>query len=172
MGGVAIPRTAGADALAGTAVTVACVLIGAPVGLLWAALAPRAQVKIISADQVSYLDAEPRAFLGADLTFLLITAVVGVLAGLLAWGLAQRRAPGAVVGLVLGGLLAALIAARVGARVGRADFVAALRAGQPGVFGQSLSLLTKQCLVGLPLGGLAAFATLFYVREKPAPARS
>ena len=167
---MALPDNLRADALTGTAVALGFVLVGAPVGLLWAALAPHAQVRIVSADSVSYVDPEPRAFLGADLTFLLIGLAVGVLVGLVAWRVARRGAPGAVVGLVLGGLLAAWIAARTGARVGRPEFVAALRDGRPGVVGQSPKLLARQCLVGLPLGALAVFVTLFWTRQEPTAA--
>lgn len=167
---MSLPENLRADALTGTAVALGFVLVGAPVGLLWAGLAPHAQVRIVSADSVSYVDPEPRAFLGADLTFLLIGLVVGVVVGLVAWRVAwrvaRRGAPGAVVGLVLGGLLAAWIAARTGARVGRPEFVAALRDGRPGVVGQSPKLLARQCLVGLPLGALAAFVTLFWTRQE------
>ena len=163
---MALPDTLRADALTGTAVALGVVLLGAPLGLLWAALAPRPQVRIVSRDSVSYLDPEPRAFLGADLSFLLIGLVVGALVGLLAWRLAGRRAPGVVVGLVLGGLLASWIAARTGARVGRPEFLAALRAGRPAIVGQSPSLLAQQCLVGLPLGALATFVALFWTRTQ------
>ena len=167
---MALPDNFRADARTGIAVALGLVLLGAPTGLLWAALAPHAQVRIVSQDSVSYLDPEPRAFLGADLSFLLIGLMVGLLAGLLVWRLAGRRAPGAVVGLVLGGLLASWIAARTGARVGRPEFLAALQAGRPAIVGQSLSLLAKQCLVGLPLGALAGFMALFWTSQEHLPA--
>lgn len=156
-----------ADALAGAVAALGLVLLGAPLGLLWAALAPQAQVRIVTADNVSYLDPEPRAFLGADLSFLLIGAVTGLLVGLLAWRIAGRRAPGVVVGLALGGLLGSWIAVRTGARVGRPEFVAALRAGTPAVVGQSLTLRAQQCLVALPLGALASFVGLFLAYPQP-----
>lgn len=157
-----------ADALAGGGAALVLVLLGAPLGLLWAALAPRAQVRIVTPDSVSYLDPEPRAFLGADLSFLLIGVLLGLLVGLFAWRVAARRAPGVVVGLALGGLLASWIAVRTGSQVGRAEFVAALRAGTPGIVGQSLSLRAEQCLVGLPLGALAGFI-IGYLTQPQAP---
>ena len=135
-------------------------------GLLWAAVAPRAQVLIVNRETVSYVDPEPSAFLGADLTFLLLGLVIGAAVGLLTWRLARHRAPGVIIGLVLGGLLASWIAARIGARVGRPEFVAALRSGAPATVGQSVSLLAKQCLVGLPLGALAGFAALFWAHKE------
>lgn len=165
-------RDVRADVLAGVGVAVISVLLAAPVGLLWAAVSPQADVQIVNAQRIGYVDPEPRAFLGADLTFLLIGLVVGAGLGIIAWVVARRHAPAVVVGLVVGGVLAALIASKVGARVGRADFVESVRAGRPGVVRQSVSLVAKQCLVGWPIGALAAFLTLTLVREREAPAAS
>ncbi len=103
------------DATRFVAVVAGIVLLGAPVGLLWSALAPRYTVVFDDKGEVSYPFIEStKAFIGVDGTYFAITALAGVLCGVAAWYLARRSGPWTVLALALGSVLAALVAARVG----------------------------------------------------------
>lgn len=100
---------------------VATVLAGAPVGLIWSALAPHYTVVFDNGD-ATYPDIESsKAFIGADGTFVLAMVAAGLLTGLAAWFLARRSGPWTVVALAVGGALAALVAMRVGLLPGRQE---------------------------------------------------
>ena len=49
-------RDVRADVLAGVGVAVISVLLAAPVGLLWAAVSPQADVQIVNAQRIGYVD--------------------------------------------------------------------------------------------------------------------
>lgn len=112
------------DLLAGLLTAVATVLAGAPVGLLWAALAPRAEAVLAGG---TYLQADPAsaAFIAGDGYLSAACLVAGVVTGALAWVLARRHGPAVVPALALAGLAAAYVASRVGGQVG----LEALRSG-------------------------------------------
>jgi hypothetical protein len=155
-----------ADLQAGLLTTVVLVLLGAPVGLLWAALSPRVDVAL-RASGPGLVMPENGDFIGADGVFLLIVLAAGTVCGAVAWGLARRTrrgpGPGVVLGLALGGLLAAYVASRTGAQIGREEFLAALDdAGRRGTIQASIRLRATEALVGWPVGALAAFAGLTY----------
>ena len=95
-----------------TALVVA--LLGAPLGLLWAALAPRAQVTTLDNGALVLADIEDKAFIAADLSLFLLGLALGLLAGTVVFRLGRQRGPGVVVGLVLGSYLALLVAANIG----------------------------------------------------------
>jgi hypothetical protein len=102
-------------------VTVALVVaLGAPAGLLWGHLAPRAAL-IEVPDGAVPLAKGSEDLIRADGQFLFITVLVGAACGLLAGILAARSrrqpGPGVAVGLAVGGLSAAAIAGIVGRRV-------------------------------------------------------
>jgi hypothetical protein len=102
------------------------VLLAAPVGLLWAAVAPRYTV-VRSDTGLDFPNIEStKAFIGADGSYVVILLVVGLLTGLLAWRYARHYGPATVLGLAVGGLLAAWIAARVGLMPGSTSVMAAL----------------------------------------------
>ncbi len=147
-----------ADAGAGLLTGVAVVLLGSPVGLLWAALAPRVRV-VLSAGGPGLDDPETRAFVGADLAFAVLVLAVGVACGLLAFRLGRRYGPGVVVGLLVGGLLAAYVASRTGQQVGRDAFRAAVAdVDRRGTVEASVRLRATELVVLWPAGALAAFA--------------
>ncbi len=112
------------DVLAGLVTAAVTLLAGAPVGLLWAALAPRAEA-VLAGD--TYLQADPAtsAFIAGDGYLFAACAVAGVVTGALTWLLARRHGPAVVPALALAGLAAAYVASRVGGQVG----LEALRAG-------------------------------------------
>lgn len=150
---------AGREARAALLVVLGCVLLAAPVGLLWAALTPRVQVT--SQDgAVSVPDPTTSAFIATDGVFLLVVLVVGLVVGLAA-ALAGRRRPfGTVLGLALGGLLAAELARRTGALVGRDQAEALLAAGADGAFELPPRVRSWPVLVGWPVAALVAHAVV------------
>ncbi len=115
------------DVVAFVSLTSVLVLLGAPAGLLWSALAPRFTVVREGGDLTLPNIESTKAFIGADGTYVVVVVVLGALCGALAWRFARRFGPATVLGLTLGGLLAALVAAAVGLRPGAAEAVSALR---------------------------------------------
>jgi hypothetical protein len=151
------------------AVVVAAVLLGAPAGLLWAAVSPRPTAEFVRVEGPSIKNVEStKAMVGADGSYLLVMLVMGLLCGALAWFLARRSGPWTVAALVVGGVLAALVAAAVGLRPGAAETLQALRTGQPGSpdialylgrlgEGGDLHLRAPWAAVAWPVGALVAF---------------
>ena len=148
------------------------VLLAAPAGLLWAAVAPRYTVDRKDTG-IEFPNIEStKAFVGADGTYVVLLLVLGALTGLLAWRFGRQYGPAMVLGLALGGLLSAWIAARVGLMPGRASVMAALgdsstRRGPIelylGVRDQKtgdLSLRGAWGAVAWPVGALVAFLGL------------
>ncbi|MCU1692704.1 MAG: hypothetical protein JWM64_1795 [Frankiales bacterium] len=148
-----------ADAAAAALTGVVVVLLGAPVGLLWAAVAPRVEVVLRGAEGPGLVDPETSAFAGADIAFGALAVVVGLLCGLGAYALARRYGPGVVAGLLLGGLLAAYVAAKTGTQVGKDGFQAAARdLDRTGTVEANVRLRAYEALVLWPAAALAAFA--------------
>jgi hypothetical protein len=147
------------DALTGTFVAALVVLLGAPAGLLWTALAPHSHVAV-EAGGAYIADAETEVFIAGDGWFLGLTLVLGVLTGVAAWLLVRHSGPFVVVGLVAGGLIASYVASRVGVRIGQDALQAAIRSGHPGRYVSNVALQTKTAWVAWPLGAVLAFAGL------------
>jgi hypothetical protein len=149
-------------------VVVGCVLLGAPAGLLWSAVAPRITVEFSrTGPQVPDLQSS-KAFIGADGSFLVIALLVGALCGALAWWFARRGGPWTVGGLVVGGLLAGVVATRVGLMPGTDEVLAALRDSSRRTSGSvelflgrrmddGLHVRAPWTIVGWPVGALIAF---------------
>lgn len=159
-----------AEAAAGVVVAVATSLLGAPLGLLWAALAPHAVV-VVRSGRTSLLDPLGRAFVGADLWFLALALLAGVLVALGALPLLRRFGPGPVLGLAVGGLLAAEIARRTGHLVGLDDARALVRSGQDGRTEVAVRLRSWQAVLAWPIGSLATFSVVLLARRPMAAAR-
>ena len=160
------PDPAGSrELLAGTVTALAVLVCGPVAGLLWAALAPRPDLR---PDGLP-LDRETSAFIAGDGVFLAVTALLGLLTGLLAWRLGRRYGLGVVLGLAIGGLLAATVAREVGHAVavtvgesvgelvGRSA-PAQAAGGEAGPF--AFRLRTPQAVVGWPVGALLGFVAL------------
>ena len=154
------------------------VLLGAPAGLLWSAVAPHYTVRVtdqgLQADDIE----STKAFIGADGTYALVVLGVGVLCGVLAWRFGRRGGPWIVAGLVVGGVLAALVAAEVGLRPGAPHAFEALKPGS-GFRGSvqlylgkrtgdsnDLSLRAPWAFVLWPVGSLLAFLIPAYRRPE------
>nr|WP_243709697.1 DUF2567 domain-containing protein [Micromonospora sp. 15K316] len=113
------PRRAWAGAV-GAGVVLA--VLGAPLGLLWAAVAPDTPV-VKAALGAVYAEPQPEQPIAADSWFSLLGLGFGVLAGLAVWFvLRRRRGPVGLVSAVLGAFAAAVVAWQVGRRVGLAEF--------------------------------------------------
>lgn len=153
------------DVRAGLTAAVVTVLVGAPVGLLWAAVAPRVEV-IVSAAGAQLAEPGTSAFIAGDGYFLLAVLLAGVVGGLLAWRLGRDHGPAVVIGLTLGGLAAAYVAMRVGSTVGLEEVQQAVDAGQQGALELSLRLRASEALVGWPVGALMAYVGASFVRGR------
>ncbi len=162
------------DVRVAAVVVAVSVLLGAPAGLIWSAVAPRLQVTLTDqGPQVPNLESS-KAFVGADGSYLIVMAVLGLLCGTLAWFLARRSGPWTVLALVVGGTLAALTAAAVGLRPGSQHAIEALQAGSTfrghlELFlgrrtGTDVSLRAPWAAVAWPVGALTAFLS-FAVRR-------
>ncbi|MFG1890766.1 DUF2567 domain-containing protein [Micromonospora sp. NPDC049051] len=107
--------------LALLAVLVASVL-GVPLGLLWAALAPDTPVLKV-ADGAIYAEPQPEQPVAADGWFSLLGLGFGVLVALALWFVLRRvRGPVGLLAAVFGAFGAAVVAWQVGRRVGLADY--------------------------------------------------
>ncbi|MGH3164702.1 MAG: hypothetical protein ACRDN0_02270 [Trebonia sp.] len=137
--------------LAGSAV------LGLLAGLIWGAAAPRAQLQKVSAGAAEYVNAETRAFIGADAWFCGIAVLAGLLTGVLGYRfLVARRAGGdraaAVLGLVLGAVAGAFVMQWLGDQIGLSTFNHELATGANGtLFHASLALGAKSALAFWPL---------------------
>ncbi len=154
-----------ADVGAGALAAVVTVLLGAPVGLLWSALAPHVDV-VVSGEDVQLAEPGSKAFIAGDGYFLFAVLLAGVVGGLLAWWLGRAHGPAVVVGLTLGGLAAGWIAMRVGSTVGLEDVQRAVNAGQQGGLELSLRLRAREAVVGWPVGALLAYVVASLVRDR------
>ena len=148
-----------ADAVAGCVTAVVCVLLGAPVGLLWAAVAPKVAVEVTGT--AVKLTSDASAFIAGDGWFLGVVFLVGLVTGLAAWALGRRHGPAVVVGLTVGGLLGAYVAARTGELVDEGSARAAVEAGRMGGLELSLVLRATEAVVGWPIGALLGFLAPF-----------
>ena len=124
--------------------TLALAVLGAPVGLIWSALAPRARY-VATDDGLRLADPTTQALIAADGWFALLTAVAGALCGAVAQAVARRRVA-ALLGLAAGGLAAA---------------GAAFLTGTAGGDGPNrLTLTAPGVLLGWPLLAVIVFGAL------------
>ncbi|MDM4719964.1 DUF2567 domain-containing protein [Micromonospora sp. WMMA1363] len=117
------------------------VVLGVPLGLLWAAVAPDTPVVKTAAGAI-YGEPQPEQPIAADGWFSLLGLGFGLLAAALLWFVLRRaRGPVGLVAAVLGGLGAALVAWQVGRRVGLADYERLLATAPEGrAFGKPADL--------------------------------
>jgi hypothetical protein len=115
----------------GVVVAAFSTLLGAAVGLIWAAGAPRIHL----AGAVDGSESAAKPLIGDDVRLGLLGIVAGILMAVvvLVAGRHRDRGPGEVLGLALGGVLGALVAARVGDVSRHHEMVKALAAVVPGV---------------------------------------
>ena len=160
----------GVTAEAGAAVVTAagCLLLAAPLGLLWAGVSPRVEVVVAAPGDVDLTDPTTTGFIAADGTFLLLAVLVGIATGLAAALLGRRYGVGVVVGLVLGGLLGAEVARRTGQLVGAEEARSAVEAGREGVVELAVRLRARSAQVGWAVAALATHMVVTVLRPDPA----
>jgi LPXTG-motif cell wall-anchored protein len=93
-------------------------LAGLPAGLLWWALAPRADFRITDSGPTVIGHPSQELLVGDDVVFTLVVAGLGLLAGAAAWFLRRRRGVATVVALALGATAAAILAWQLGEVLG------------------------------------------------------
>lgn len=153
------------DVLAGLVTLLATLLAAAPVGLAWAALAPRPE-GVLAGGRYLQAESQADAYIADDGYLFAAVLVAGVVTGLMAWRWGRAHGPAVVSALAAGGLVAAYVASRVGEAVGRDALVAATRAGAPRVE-LTLEVGALVVLAGWPAAALLAYlaATLLRGRE-------
>jgi hypothetical protein len=125
-------RRPGRAALVGLATAAGITLLGLPMGLLWAALAPAVPVRK-TADGAALTQAQPEEFIAADGWFTLVGLCFGVATAIAVWLLLRRRrGPFGLIVAVLGALGAAVVAWQVGRRIGLAEYQRLLADAQVG----------------------------------------
>ena len=93
----------------------ALALAGFPVGLLWWALAPRADFRITADGPTAIGNPSEELLAADDAVFALLLAAAGILAGVLAWSLLRRRRGVAtLLAIALGAAATAAIAWQLG----------------------------------------------------------
>lgn len=103
-----------AEALRGLALALFVLVLGAPAGIVWAAIAPRGEIAEFDGGGIGRIDPYDEAFIGAHLAFLGVTAVAGLLTGVGAWFAGRRWPVAALLAAVLGAFLSAAIALKAG----------------------------------------------------------
>jgi hypothetical protein len=126
-------------------------------GLIWGEVAPRAMLQEISAGTAELMNAETRAFIGADAWFAGIAAAAGLLTGVIGFrfGVSRRdggaRAAGAA-GLILGGGAGGRVILWLGQQIGLSAYDHDLAASANGtVFASSLTLGATSVLTFWPM---------------------
>lgn len=147
-----------------------CVLLAAPVGLLWAAVSPRVEVVVAAGGATSLTDPTPSAFIASDALFLLLAVLAGLLSGGVASRLGRRHGPAVTLGLVVGGLLAAEAARRTGELVDLGQAQAAVEAARAGAVDLSVRLRSEPARVAWPVAALAVHLVRTLTSDRPAPA--
>jgi LPXTG-motif cell wall-anchored protein len=107
-----------ADLRSAAGIVAALALVGVPAGLLWWALAPRADFRVTDTGPVPIGDVSPELLVADDAVFALVLAGAGLLAGVAAWFLRRRRGVATVLALALGACLMAVVAWQVGELLG------------------------------------------------------
>ena len=153
-------------------VTLAGIVLGVALGLLWVWLAPR--IPLYTDGKAVYLKhPEGEEAVGADGTFVLLALALGVLLGAAVFWARRRGGVGLVVGLAVGGVLGSLLAWRLGVWFGpTSDLVAHARAAGKGtVFDGPLELRAKGALLALPFAALLVHLglTALFGRREPQP---
>src|SRR3954447_17033004 len=158
------------DAVVAVGCVVAMVLLGAPVGLLWAHVSPHVHT-VITSQGVEITDAEPKAFIGSDAVFLFLTAGVGLVAAAVVGWFDRAPNPVTVIALCVGGGVAAVIAWHVGHRVNFDAFRHYLDHGRVGQHMDAIvRVRAKSVVIGWAFGAAVGYGGVVALR--PAPVRT
>ena len=124
---------------------------GVPAGLVWWALAPRADFRITEDGPQVVGSPSLELLVADDAVFVLVLAVVGLLAGTAAWLLRRHRGVVLVVALAVGATSAGAVAWLVGELLGR------------GPSEEEIATVGGVVTTGLDLGATAALAVAPFV---------
>jgi hypothetical protein len=133
------------------------VLLGLLGGFIWGEIAPRVLLQEIGAGTAEVVNAETRAFFGADVWFCVIAAVAGLLTGVTGYRFAVAPRAGyaraaVALALILGALGGGLVMMWLGGQIGLTGYHHDLASSPNGtMFYQSLALGAKSALACWPL---------------------
>ncbi|WP_164704642.1 LPXTG cell wall anchor domain-containing protein [Blastococcus litoris] len=154
-----------ADLRSSVLLVLALALAGVPAGLLWWALAPRADFRVTDAGPEAIGQVSGELLVADDAVYALVLLGVGLLAGAAAWFLRRRRGVATVLALALGSCAAAVVAWQVGELLGAGPSEAEL--AQVGArVTTSLTLGSPPAMALAPFGALLAYvAAVLYARD-------
>jgi hypothetical protein len=164
----------GIGLLALAAVVLGSALLGVAAGYLWAAIAPRALLVVVSRGSADVVNPETSAFIAADGYFSLVCVIGGVVTGVLGYLYAVRRYGAlAMLGILGGGLAASFVTRWIGQGSGVAAFNRVLVLSKPGVLlraplvlGAHGALAFWPLSAGITAGGIEA---VLMMRERRQP---
>jgi hypothetical protein len=155
-----VPRRSRLDASSAVrvvAVLVGCGLVGLLGGLIWGEFAPRALLEEIGTGTAEVINAETRAFIGADIWFSAIAVLAGLLTGVLGYRFAlSGRGDGAravlATALLVGAVAGTFVMLWLGERIGLSGYDQQLASSPSGTkFSASLGLGAKSALAIWPM---------------------
>jgi len=110
------------ELLIALAVAATVAAAGAPLALLWTAVAPKVQI-VMTDGGAFHTEPEPEGYIGGEGVFVIITLAAGLVAAIVTWLVVnRRRGPIVLAGLALGSVGGALLMAWIGHRIGLSDF--------------------------------------------------
>ena len=153
-------------------VLLACVVVGAVVGVVWELLTPLPQFRV-AGDRILSPGAEDETAVAADGWFAVCAGVAGVVSAVAVFMRVREARTIVLAGLILGGLLASVIAWRVGVAVGPDS----VRAGATGLsdgefFSGPLKLSALGVLFTWPLTAVITYFALAAGLDPNRPGRS
>ena len=143
------------------------VLLGAPLALLWRAVANPPVIQRTASGPVPVAPESNQVF-AVDGAFIVVTLVAGAIAGAFAWLLLRDRGPAGPFGLAGGGLLAAFVTVAVGKRLVIDDYLHSV-CSDCLVYDGTLHLYSTAAVIVLPVAMLTAFALMTFFLDKRAP---
>jgi hypothetical protein len=135
----------------------ASAVLGLAAGAIWNVVAPRAVLQEVSAGTAQVVNAETRAFIGADGWFCIIAAVAGLLTGIVGYRLGISRRGNAArtsvaAGLIIGAVIGGYLMLWLGQQIGQSAYQHQLGYAAVGTtFNASLVLGAKSALAFWPL---------------------
>jgi hypothetical protein len=132
-------------------------LLGLLGGWIWGEAAPRAALQEISTGTAELMNAETRAFIGADVWFSGIAVVAGLLTGIIGYRFVMGRHTGGsraliAAGLILGAVAGAFVMLWLGQQIGLSAYNHQLASSPNGtVFPESLTLGARSALAFWPM---------------------
>jgi hypothetical protein len=157
------------------AVIAGSVVVGLLGGLIWGEFAPRAVLQEIGSGTAQVINAETRAFFGADVWFCAISVVAGLLTGVLGYRFAVAPREGTAraavaAALIVGAVAGALIMLWLGEHIGLSAYNRHLAASPEGtIFSSSLALGSKSALAFWPLFTSIVVLIAEWGSSRPAP---